>query len=276
MKTRDLRRFAGRFQVPANGLFRLKDADPDSTRWVKGRDEARAELESIHGRLARLQEILYAEARHAVLVVLQAMDTGGKDSTIRHVFGPLNPQGVQVTSFKAPVPEELAHDYLWRIHREVPARGMIRIFNRSHYEDVLVVRVRRLVPRKETERRYEQINEFERYLSRNGVTIVKIFLHISRDEQKRRLQARLDDPEKRWKFSPADIEERKLWDEYMDAVQRALRRCSTPWAPWYVVPANRKWYRDVVVGRIVLAALRGLKLRFPPAPPGLDRVVIPD
>jgi PPK2 family polyphosphate:nucleotide phosphotransferase len=201
------------------------------------------------------------------------MDTGGKDGTIRRVLGSLNPQGVRVVSFKAPTPEERAHDYLWRVHREIPARGMIGVFNRSHYEDVLVAKVRGLAPPREIEARYGQINRFERHLSENGVVLVKFFLHISKEEQKARLQARLDDPRKRWKFDPADLAERKRWDEYQEAYETALRRCSSPWAPWYVIPGDHKWARNLAVARILRLTLEGMKLRYPPAPPGLPRRV---
>ena len=268
--------WADRFRVRSDGKFRLKDVDPGSTPGVADRAKAEAELEKLQLRLEERQEVLYAQAKHAVLIVLQAMDTGGKDGTIRRVFGPLNPQGVRVSSFKAPTEEELAHDYLWRIHRETPAKGMIRIFNRSHYEDVLIVRVHDLVGRKEVERRYRQINDFEWHLVENNVTIVKIFLHISKREQKERLEARLDRPDKRWKFEAGDIAERKLWGKYMSAAETMFRRCSTKHAPWYVVPADHKWYRDLVVVRIALTALESLELKYPKPEAGLDEVVISD
>jgi PPK2 family polyphosphate:nucleotide phosphotransferase len=262
------------FRVPAGGKFSLARVDADSTAGLDGKRRAREELAEIHKRLVALQEVLYAEGKHALLVIIQAMDTGGKDSTIRHVFGPLNPQGVRVTGFKVPTPEELAHDFLWRVHREVPRKGMIGIFNRSHYEDVLVVRVHGLVPPGQIRKRYGQINAFEKHLTENGVTLLKFCLHISKEEQKERLQSRLDRPDKHWKFNTGDLAERKLWGKYMRAYETALTRCSTPHAPWYVVPANRKWYRDVVIGRIVLRTLEGLDLQYPEAEPGLDKVVI--
>jgi len=223
-----------------------------------------------------LQNVLYAEAKHAVLVVLQAMDTGGKDGVVRKVFGPLNSQGVTVTSFKRPTAVELAHDYLWRIHQNVPARGQLGIFNRSHYEDVLVARVHELAARGKIEERYEQINQFEKYLSENGVTILKFFLHISKAEQKRRLQARLDDAQKNWKFEPGDLAERKYWDRYMQANELVLTRCATPWAPWHVIPADRKWHRDWLVAKFTRAALEELHPRYPKPAEGLDKVVIED
>lgn len=263
-------------RVPVDKAFKLGKVDPMSTPCAVEKGDAEDALDATHERLNELQEILYAEAKHAVLVVLQAMDTGGKDGTIRRVLGPLNPQGVRVSSFKQPTPEELAHDFLWRIHQEVPAKGMIRIFNRSHYEDVLVVRVHGMVPESEINRRYEQINTFERSLSENGVTILKFCLHISKEEQKQRLQDRLDRPDKHWKFSSGDLAERELWDNYMDAYETALSRCSTPWAPWYVVPANRKWYRDFAVGHILLDTLEDMDLRYPEPEAGLDKIVVGD
>jgi len=221
-----------------------------------------------------LQEILYAQAKHAILIVLQGPDTSGKDATIRKVFCPLNPLGVNAVSFKVPTPRELAHDFLWRIHKKVPPAGIIGIFNRSHYEDVVVARIHRLVPLDRIEARYDEINSFERHLTENGVTIVKFFLLISKEEQKSRLQARLDDPTKRWKFSPADFAERRLWEDYMSAYQLALERCSTESAPWFVVPADRKWFRNAVVARIVRRMLEALDLTYPADLRGLDEMRI--
>jgi PPK2 family polyphosphate:nucleotide phosphotransferase len=217
-------------------------------------------------RLADLQDRLWAEAKRSVLVVLQGIDAAGKDGTINKVMEAFNPQGCPVTSFKVPSAEELAHDYLWRVHRQVPRRGEIGIFNRSHYEDVLVVRVHELVPKSVWSKRYEQINAFERTLSESGTTIVKFFLSIDRDEQRERFQARYDDPTKRWKFSLGDLEERKLWDRYQAAFDEALTRTSTAWAPWYVIPANRKWFRDLAVATILADTLAGLKPAYPAAP----------
>jgi PPK2 family polyphosphate:nucleotide phosphotransferase len=224
--------------------------------------------------IVRLQEILHAQAKHAVLVVLQGADTSGKDGAIRRVFGSINPQGVVATSFKKPTPRELAHDFLWRVHKAVPAVGTIGLFNRSHYEDVLVPRVHGSLPRERIDARYGQINDFERHLAANGVTILKFFLHISKGEQKARLRARLDDPTKRWKFSPDDLVERKHWDAYWEAYRIALERCSTNEAPWFIVPADRKWYRDAVISRIVRRRLDSLDLAFPTNMPGLDKVRI--
>jgi len=217
-------------------------------------------------RLSDLQYLLFAEHRRRLLVVLQAMDTGGKDSTIRRVFGPINPQGVNVTGFKVPTADELAHDFLWRIHRRVPGAGDIGVFNRSHYEDVLVVRVHQIVPENVWRKRYRQIVDFERYLVQTGTVIRKFYLHISRDEQRKRLEARLQNPRKRWKMSRADLAERQYWDHYIAAYEEALVRTSTRWAPWYVVPADRKWVRDYIVASVLVSTLEDLDLQLPLAP----------
>jgi PPK2 family polyphosphate:nucleotide phosphotransferase len=235
---------------------RLADHDPDADGGLD-KQAGRKALAPLLGELAALQQELYAAAGNSVLVVLQGMDTSGKDGTIRKVFGSVNPQGCQVTSFKAPTPEELAHDFLWRVHRAVPATGMIGVFNRSHYEDVLVVRVHELVPAAAWKRRYEQINEFERILVANGTILCKFFLHISEEEQQQRLLAREQDVSKAYKLSPGDWRERKHWDDYQAAYEDALRRCGTEEAPWHLVPANRKWYRNLAVAEALVEALRG-------------------
>lgn len=253
----------GAVRVRPGRPIRLEEIDPDGSDVFPGKDAARESLAKDLDRLRERQRLLYADGRHALLVVLQAMDTGGKDGTIRHVLSGLNPVACEVTSFKTPSAAELAHDFLWRVHQAVPAHGVIGVFNRSHYEDVLIVRVRELVPPAVWKARYEQINEFERILSQNGVTIVKFYLHISKAEQKRRLQARLDDPEKNWKFSAADLDERKLWGDYMGAYEDAINRCSTDWAPWYVMPANVKWARDAMVARVLLETMNSMSLRRP-------------
>jgi PPK2 family polyphosphate:nucleotide phosphotransferase len=214
-------------------------------------------------RLSALQEVLYAGQQHAVLIVLQGMDTAGKDGTIRHIFSGVNPQGCDVTQFKVPTPLEARHDFLWRAHAAVPARGMIGIFNRSHYEDVLSPVVHGLISRKLTRARLEDINEFESTLADNGVVILKFFLHISHEEQTRRLQTRIDDPNKHWKLSPADFTERKFWPQYEDAYNQLLSATSRKHAPWFVIPADRKWQRDLAISQILLDALHGLKLKFP-------------
>jgi PPK2 family polyphosphate:nucleotide phosphotransferase len=248
--------------VRPGARVRLAQVDAGNTHGIEKAD-AEKRLDKNLERLSVLQYLLYAEARRSLLVVLQGIDAGGKDGTIRHVMSGMNPQGVTVTSFKVPEGDEKRHDYLWRVHRAVPEQGMIGIFNRSHYEDVLVVRVHRLVPKPVWQKRYQQINDFERMLAENGVTILKFLLYIDKDEQARRFHDRLDDKTKNWKFSPADISEREHWDEYIEAFQDALSRCSTPSAPWYVVPANRKWFRNLAVSDIIRQTLEGMKLQFP-------------
>jgi PPK2 family polyphosphate:nucleotide phosphotransferase len=233
-------------------------------------DALKKETKALLERLGDLQATLYADRRFAVLVVLQARDAGGKDGTVRKVFGACNPAGCQVTSFRAPTPLELEHDYLWRVHQAVPGRGLIGIFNRSHYEDVLVVRVKELVPKEVWSKRYDQINEFEHMLDHNRVKIIKFFLHVSRDEQAKRLRDRLSDPKANWKFRVGDLDDRELWDEYTKAYRDALRLCSTPWAPWYLVPADDKKARNYYIARTVVDTLEGLGLKYPKA----DRKVL--
>jgi PPK2 family polyphosphate:nucleotide phosphotransferase len=253
----------------------LSDRDPgDQQVFDGGKQEGRTRVKDLGKRLEELQELLWADGRHRVLVVLQAMDTGGKDGTIRRVFEGVNPSGVRVAAFKRPTATELAHDYLWRVHPQVPGNGEIVIFNRSHYEDVLVVKVNELAPPERIERRYRHLVEFERMLSDEGTTILKFFLHISREEQRRRLQARLKNPTKQWKFNPGDLEERKKWDLYQAAYEEALTKTSTPHAPWYVVPADRKWYRDLVVGGLLVSTLEALDLRYPEPAADLSGIVV--
>ena len=263
-------------RIDGSQAVRITQFDPESRDGMKDRETAEAELLSMRKTLNELQERLYAQSKQGVLVVLQAMDTGGKDGLIRNVFGPLNPQGVQVTCFKKPTDEELAHGYLWRIHKEVPAKGMIRVFNRSHYEDVLIARVHELAPLAEIKKRYVQINDFERYLTDNGVVVVKLFLHISYEEQRERLMARLATPEKHWKFNKADLEERKRWPEYEDAYERMLNKCSTPYAPWHVIPSNSKWYRNWLVSNILVQTLENMQLDYPESQPDLQTLTIPE
>jgi PPK2 family polyphosphate:nucleotide phosphotransferase len=249
---------------------RIDQADPDDTLGFNGtKDDGLKRLEKLTSRLEELQELLYADHKRAVLIVLQGMDSAGKDGTIRRVFSGVNPEGVRVASFKIPSVVESEHDFLWRVHAEVPAQGEIVLFNRSHYEDVLITRVHRLIPRAVWERRYHEINAFERSLSEEGTTILKFFLHISRGEQKRRLKERLDDPTKHWKFRESDIQERRLWPAYMAAYEEALTKTSTTWAPWYVVPSNRKWFRDLFVSEQIVRTLEGFRMRYPPLPPEL-------
>lgn len=265
-----------RMRVQGGQELRLDRRDPDATPgWKGGKEEAAPVLERLNARLEELQELLYAGQRHRVLVVLQGMDASGKDGVIRHVFEGVNPSGVRVESFKVPTSAELAHDFLWRVHPRVPGNGELTIFNRSHYEDVLVVRVRALQPESVWRPRYRQIVEFERLLAETGTTIVKFFLHISKDEQRERLQARLDDPTKRWKFRSGDLEDRALWSDYQAAYAEAIGRTSTAAAPWYLIPANRKWFRDLAVASILVHTLEGLKLRLPEVEPGLERLRIP-
>ena len=249
--------------VPPGKKVKLDHFDADDSLGLKKNDKTQADLKKVLARLDQIQYLLYAERQHALLVVLQSIDAGGKDGTIRHVMSGLNPQGCRVTSFKAPTAEESGHDFLWRVHKAVPIKGEIGIFNRSHYEDVLVVRVHQLEPEAVWSKRYDQINDFEKTLTESNVTILKFFLHISKDEQKQRLEERLEDRTKRWKVSPADFQERKLWNEYQKAYEVALSRCSTPWAPWYIIPANKKWFRNLAVSHIMLRALEGLNLKYP-------------
>jgi PPK2 family polyphosphate:nucleotide phosphotransferase len=261
------------FRISAGGRFRLRGVDPAATPGFRGgKAEAQPLLERLTARLEELQELLHAEGQRRVLVVLQGLDTSGKDGVIRHVFEGVNPAGVRVASFKAPTAAELARDFLWRVHAEVPRSGEIAIFNRSHYEDVLVVRVKKLAPVAVWRRRYRQIVDFERLLAETGTTILKFFLHISREEQRERLQARIDDPTKRWKFRAADLEDRRLWPEYQTAYEAMVRRTSTRWAPWHVVPADKKWFRNLVVASALVDALEGLKLSYPRGEPGLDKI----
>ncbi len=263
----------GRKAAAGGSRFRLS-ACPHGEPGLISKKRGQEELERELARIDELQEVFYADGRHALLVVLQAMDTGGKDGTVRKVFGTIDPLGIVATSFKKPTGQELAHDYLWRVHHAVPAKGMIGIFNRSHYEDVLIVRVHGWAAPDAIERRYGQINDFERHLTENGVTILKLFLHISKDEQRRRLQSRIDEPSKHWKFNLGDLDERKRWDDYQAAYEIALRRCSTPWAPWYVIPAEDKWYRNLLVAQLVRRTLERLDPRYPAAAPGLKKLVI--
>lgn len=227
------------------------------------RDTAEAEFRKLTAKLADLQEKLYAEGKRSVLVVLQAMDAAGKDSTIGKVFGPLNPQGVALFSFKAPNNHELARDFLWRIHFRVPPRGYLGLFNRSHYEDVLIVRVKNLVPEATWKKRYKHIVNFEELLTDEGTTIVKFFLHVSKDYQKERLQKRLDNPDKHWKFEPGDLKERALWDDYQHAFEDALEKTSTKHAPWYVIPAEKRWYRNWLIARIMVNTMEAMDIRLP-------------
>lgn len=262
------------YRIAPGARVQIDKMDPDDTGDYKKTDQGKEKAKTITARLTErlgdLQERLYGNGTHSLLVVLQGMDTSGKDGTIKHVMSGVNPQGCQVATFKVPSNSELAHDFLWRVHHEAPQKGHIGIFNRSHYEDVLVTRVHGLVSDKVAKQRFDQINEFEELLHENGTTILKFFLHISKDEQKRRLEERIRDPEKRWKFNEGDLEERKFWKQYMSAFEDVLCATSTDHAPWYVVPANRKWYRNLVVASAIVQALENLNLKRPPEPSGVD------
>lgn len=264
-----------RHRVPPDTRVSLAMWDPQATpSFVGGKRDGRRRLEKLVTEIAGLQRVMWAENKHKLLVVLQAMDTAGKDGTIRAVFSGVNPQGVHVANFKAPTSRELEHDYLWRVHARTPGNGEIAVFNRSHYEELLIVRVLGLVSETRWRRRYDHINAFERMLADEGTTILKFYLHISRDEQRRRLQARLDDPDKHWKFNEADLEHRALWDDYMAAFEDVLSLTSTPVAPWHVVPSNRKWYRNLVVAETVRDSLRSLEMHYPETETDLGGVVI--
>jgi PPK2 family polyphosphate:nucleotide phosphotransferase len=253
-----------RHRIRPGSRVRLDEIDPADVGKHDDEEAARAGLARDLERLAELQDVLYAEHRRAVLVILQGMDTAGKDGTIQHVMRGVDPSGCEVAPFKVPSDEEAAHDFLWRAHRAAPRRGHITIFNRSHYEDVLVPFVHRTVPGRVLDRRYEHINGFEQMLAENDTLILKFFLHISKDEQRKRLRERIDDPDKRWKFNEGDVRERKLWPRYQRAYERLLGRCSSGHAPWYVIPADRKWYRNFAVARTLVDALEELDCKYPP------------
>ncbi|MFL5723619.1 MAG: polyphosphate kinase 2 family protein [Chloroflexota bacterium] len=252
-------------RIKPGSRIRLEKLDPGRTFGLDKASAAPVTAKALE-RLSDLQDRFWAEGKKSVLVVLQGIDAAGKDGTINKVMEAFNPQGCTVSAFKQPTPEELAHDYLWRIHKRTPAKGEIGIFNRSHYEDVLVVRVHDLVPKRVWSKRYDQINDFEATLAANGTTIVKFFLSIDRDEQRKRFQARYDDPTRRWKFSLGDLDERKLWDDYQAAFDDALSKTSTDWAPWYVIPANHKWFRNLAVATILAETMAALKPAYPAEP----------
>lgn len=265
-----------RYRVEPHKRVRLKDIDPDDTAHFKDKEDGLDDLEKQLERIRGLQERLYAENKQSLLIVLQGMDTAGKDGTIGGVFDGVNPEGCQVWSFKAPTPEELAHDFLWRIHNKAPERGMLAIFNRSHYEDVLIVRVHNFVPESVWKERYDLINNWERLLSDNNTVVIKFYLHISKDEQKVRLEARRDTPDKQWKFHTSDLAERARWDDYMLAYEDAINKCSTDYAPWYVIPANKKWYRNLVIARTIADTLEAMNPQFPAPEENITDIVILD
>jgi len=266
--------FYSQYRVPPGATVDLSNYDPEPTDGITDKAVAKALLEADVKRLDKLQYLLYAENRRSLLIVLQGMDAAGKDGAIRSVMRGVNPQGTRVTSFKKPSAEEMDHDYLWRVHEAVPRRGNIGIFNRSHYEDVLVVRVHNLVPQEVWSKRYEQINRFEQNLAENDVIILKFFLNISKEQQKRRFQKRLEDPKRHWKISEADFAERKYWDDYIEAFETVLSRCSTDWAPWFVIPSDNKWFRNVAVSRIIVETLEGLEMKLPAPTVDISEIVL--
>lgn len=262
------------YKIKPGDKLQLSHCDPDDTgsyeKTEQGKEEAKAITEKLTGTLSELQERLYANGDRALLIVLQGMDTSGKDGTIRSVMSGVNPQGCKVVTFKTPSAEELGHDFLWRVHQKAPAKGQIGIFNRSHYEDVLITRVHGLISDKVVKQRFGQIREFEELLSESGTVILKFFLHISKDEQKERLEERINNPEKRWKFNTGDLEERKLWENYQSAFEAMLAATSTDASPWYIIPANHKWYRNLIIAERIVQALEDMKLKTPPAPADID------
>ena len=251
------------YKIKSYKKTRLKSYNPAFTSDIESKDQIEKELEHNIKRLEELHYLLYAEHKKSVLIILQGMDAAGKDGTIRHVFSGVNPQGCQVYSFKEPSVEELNHDFLWRVHNKVPANGNIGIFNRSYYEDVLIARVMNLVPKETWTSRYEQINSFEKILSENNVKIIKFFLHISKEEQKKRLIKRQNDPEKHWEFNPTDIANRRYWDEYMKAYEDVINKCNTTWAPWYIIPSDHKWFRNFVVSQVIVETLENMDIKLP-------------
>ncbi len=261
-----------RLRVTPGNRLRLKDLDPKFAEKNENKASALLKTEKLQQRMDELQFRLYAEQKHSLLICLQAPDAGGKDGVVRHVIGSMNPQGCRVVSFKQPSPEELAHDYLWRIERQAPRHGEVVVFNRSHYEDVLIVRVHNLVPKKVWSKRYQQINDFERRLVANGTQIVKLFLHISPEEQLRRFKKRLDDPTRHWKISEADYSERQCWATYEAAYEDVLRKCSTKDAPWFVIPSDHKWLRNLAVSQIIVATMEKLGIAFPKPTVNIDDI----
>jgi len=264
------------YRVLPGERIMLPAIDADQSEGYKKKKDVLGELEEQRLRIQDLQGKLYAENKKGLLIVLQAMDTGGKDGAIKHVFSGVNPQGCRISSFKAPNPEEANHDFLWRYHKSAPAVGRIGIFNRSHYEDVLVVRVKDIVSEEVWRPRFALINNFEWNLTQNNISVIKFYLHISKDEQKRRLERRLRRPDKRWKFSTNDIKERAYWEDYQRAFEDTISETSTDFAPWYVIPANKKWYRNLVIARAIADTLEAMDPNFPPAEAGLDKISIPD
>ncbi len=262
-------------QITVGRKVTLENISADGKEYFADKKKAEKEFKELRKELRELQARVYAENKHKLLLVFQAMDAGGKDGTIRAITQGVNPQGVRVTSFKAPSKLELAHDYLWRIHLAVPTRGMIGIFNRSHYEDVLVVRVDNIVPESVWRPRYEQINNFEKLLADTGTSIIKFYLHISKEEQRERFQERINIPAKNWKFSFEDLEKRKQWSDYMAAYEEMLEKTSTEYAPWHVIPANQNWYRNLAIERVIVSCLRNLDPQYPPPEGDVSGIVVP-
>ena len=265
-------KYVNRFRVAPGSRVKLKDIDSGFKGRHESHEKAVEEIEQDQAKLRKLQELFYADGRSALLICLQGMDTGGKDGTINHILGAMNPQGCRVVGFRQPSIEERAHDFLWRIHQAAPSRGTVAIFNRSHYEDVLIVRVHNLVPQAVWSRRYDQINAFEKDLVEGNTHILKFYLHISKKEQLSRFKERLDDPAKQWKISESDYAERKSWDDYMAAYEDVLSRCSTERAPWFVIPSDHKWFRNLAIARIVVEYLEGLDMKFPSPSVDLEQV----
>ena len=262
--------------VTPGEFINLNDCRPEYTGTYEKKGQTKARLKKLHKQLLKLQELLYAESQHALLIILQGMDTCGKDGTIRKVMAGINLQGCDVVSFKVPSADELSRDFLWRAHKAVPSKGQIGIFNRSHYEDVLVVRVHNLVPEQVWEQRYQQINDFEKMLVENGTVVLKFFLHISKDEQKERLESRINDPTKHWKVEASDIRERAYWKDYIQAYEVMLQKCSTDWAPWHIIPANKKWYRNLVITECIVETLRKLDMKYPKPSIDVSQLTIED
>lgn len=254
-----------KYRVKPGSEVNLSKIDPGEKSLFEegGKEESWPEFDKLQDELQELQKLVYAQNKHRILVVIQAMDTGGKDGCVRHVFSRIDPQGVDVQPFKKPSEKELAHDFLWRVHKKVPRNGQLVIFNRSHYEDIVAVKVKNLAPDKVWKQRFHHIVEFERMLAEEGTTIVKIFLHISKEEQKERLESRLENPDKHWKFNPDDLKDRALWKEFMQTYEEVLTKTSTKYAPWYIVPSDRKWYRNLIVARIMIDTLKNLDMSYP-------------
>ena len=255
--------YSKKFRVEKGSRVKLDEIDPNYKGEHKDKDDVEGELEKHAQRLSELQYLMYAENKRSLLIILQALDAAGKDGTINHVFASMNPQGCRVYPFKTPSTEELAHDYLWRIHQATPRKGYVAIFNRSHYEDVLVVRVHDLVPKEVWSKRYDEINNFEKELVDNGTHIIKFYLHIDKEEQLSRFKQRLDDPKRHWKISESDYEEREYWNDYQKAYEEAISECSTNHAPWYIIPSNHKWFRNLAVSQILVDTLESLNMKFP-------------